>query len=98
MRRLRKLPYDPDDPPAEPPRGAEPVLWVVAYALHAEHRPGVDGFCVAGTCRARLLVWPCHASELARAGLLQAVSHLLTETPLSGPSIQRAPMSGTRTG
>lgn len=83
LRKLRRLPYDPADPPADPPRDADPVLWVVAYALHVEHRPGVDGFCIAGTCRARFSVWPCHASELARAGLCQSVVHLLAETQMS---------------
>ncbi len=86
VRKLRKLPYDPADPPAEPPRGADPVLWAVSYALHVEHQPGVDGFCLAGTCRSKSFMWPCHPSELARAGFCQSVIHLLADNRVREPA------------
>jgi hypothetical protein len=68
----RRLPYNPQNPPQEPPAGADPLTWMLAYALHVEHQPGVDGFCTAGSCRRPSNLWPCEALKLARCGFLDA--------------------------
>lgn len=60
--------WDPDHPPAEPPAGADPLLWRLAYGLHRDHRPQTDGFCM--TCRE---FWPCRPRHLAGQGFLAAV-------------------------
>jgi hypothetical protein len=55
------LPYDPADPPREPPPGAHPTLWRLAYLVHARHRRGADGSCAE--CKQH--PWPCDAGQLA---------------------------------
>jgi hypothetical protein len=80
----RRLPYDPDSPPQDPPTGADRLVWMLAYALHVEHRPGVDGFCVAVSCRSESNLWPCEALTLARCGFLDAAWPLVVG-PNSGP-------------
>ena len=69
----RRLPYDPERPPREPPTDADPLTWMLAYGLHVEHQPGTDGFCSALACRPHAKLWPCDASALARSGFLDAV-------------------------
>ena len=59
--------WDPEHPPAEPPPGADPLIWRLAYGLHSDHRPHTDGFCV--TCRE---FWPCAPRRLADQGLAAA--------------------------
>ena len=67
MSNVDGLPYDPAHPPAEPPDGCtDPLLWRVAYALRAAHRPRPDNFC---ECR---LFWPCPAYQLADESLQAA--------------------------
>jgi hypothetical protein len=64
---LDELPYDPADPPAEPPDGcADPLLWRVSHALRHAHRPRPDGFC---ECRE---FWPCPEAVLAERALHSA--------------------------
>jgi hypothetical protein len=65
-------PFDRDNPPEEPPARTDRLLWMVAYALRAEHEPGVDGFCVARTCVKESELWPCRRRSLADGGLLAA--------------------------
>jgi hypothetical protein len=55
--------WDPESPPAEPPAGADVLVWRLAYRLFRDHRPHGDGFCV--TCRE---FWPCGPRELADRG------------------------------
>jgi hypothetical protein len=73
------LSFDPEHPPAEPPPGCDPVLWRLAYQVHVDHRPGVDAFCLARTCRAAFSAWPCQPARLAAQGFLGAGS-----TPAGG--------------
>jgi hypothetical protein len=67
------LPYDIDNPPAEPPSGVDQLMWTVAYALRAEHEAGPHGWCVAGTCRDQAALWPCERRRLADAGLMGSI-------------------------
>jgi hypothetical protein len=67
------LPYDPADPPADPPAGVDRLMWTVAHELRAAHESGPDGFCQALRCRAEFTLWPCAAVKLADAGLMGAV-------------------------
>ena len=57
-----------DGPTAEPPAGADPLLWRLAYGLHRDHRAQPDGSCV--TCRQ---AWPCAPRGLADRGLSAAL-------------------------
>jgi hypothetical protein len=58
------IPYDPADPPAEPPFGCtDPMLWRVAVALHQAHRPRSDGFC---GCKS---FWPCADTALSERAM-----------------------------
>jgi hypothetical protein len=59
--------WDPEHPPAEPPEGADLLIWRLAHGLWTDHRPHTDGFCV--TCRR---FWPCDPSRLADQGFLAA--------------------------
>lgn len=62
-----RLPFDPHDPPAEPPAGcADPLLWRVAYALRRAHQARSDGWC---DCRE---FHPCPSRALADGALRQA--------------------------
>ncbi|MGC9667156.1 hypothetical protein ACNTMW_11445 [Planosporangium sp. 12N6] len=70
------LPYDIENPPEEPPDGADRLVWLLAWAVHVEHQPGANGFCVAPTCARQSVLWPCHQSKLATGGFLFAAWHL----------------------
>jgi hypothetical protein len=67
------LPYDPENPPREPPRNADALMWRLAFQVHGEHRPGAGGGCVAAGCAAQHLPWPCAAARLSAAGFAVAV-------------------------
>lgn len=69
---MTALPYDPDNPPAEPPAGADRMTWLMAYRIFAEHQAGPDGTCTAATCRAAGNRWPCPPSVMARSGFADA--------------------------
>jgi hypothetical protein len=61
-----RTPFDPDEPPAEPPDGCvDPGLWQLAYALHVAHRAD-GGRCGCGEPH------PCEAWWQAVAGLSAA--------------------------
>jgi hypothetical protein len=60
--------WDPERPPAEPPEGADPLLWRLAFGLYSDHRPHNDGFCV--TCGE---FWPCAPRRLADQGFAAAL-------------------------
>ncbi len=65
-----ELPYDTAAPPADPPPGANPLIWRLAYALREAHQPRGDGFC--GACRTFV---PCDDARLAAEGLQSAIAH-----------------------
>ena len=61
--------WDTEDPPTEPPRGADPLVWRLALSLREDHlRYDSEGSCVA--CRGR---WPCRLRIAAEQGLVLAV-------------------------
>lgn len=84
------LPFDPDHPPEQPPAGAHVMTWKIAYRIFTEHRPGPDGTCQAGTCRAAGSPWPCQPSELARTGLVEACRGIIGDGPGDGSGIRAA--------
>jgi hypothetical protein len=67
------IPYDIDNPPAEPPPGVSPLLWKVAFALRGEHDEGPDGWCLATSCRRASALWPCEKRKLSDVGLMGTV-------------------------
>lgn len=77
-----KLPYAPENPPAEPPPGADVLDWRLAFTIYTEHQAGPDGMCLSPLCRRQSTLWPCHAYQLAQGGFAAAVwSTLAIETP-----------------
>jgi hypothetical protein len=77
-------PFDPDDPPAEPPEGCvDPLLWRVGFALLATHHPRPDGFC---ECK---VFWPCHAARLAEEALLAAYDRSVPRPRLRATNLGR---------
>lgn len=78
------LPYDPGNPPSQPPQGcADPVLWSVSFALRRAHRPRSDGWC---ECRK---FWPCATFALADESLRAAYER----SPLRQRSRGAAPVN-----
>jgi hypothetical protein len=66
---MPRITRDADDPPDDPPAGADTLIWRLSHRLRADHsRAGTDGFCV--TCRA---FSPCRPRMLAERGLVLAV-------------------------
>ncbi len=57
------LPFDPDDPPHNPPAGANEALWERAYQVHQVHRP---------RCIYCARPWPCEKARLAAEQLRYA--------------------------
>ncbi len=55
-----ELQYDPDVPPRDPPPGANPTLWRLAYLVYEAHWRRADGFCNCGE------LWLCGPAQLAR--------------------------------
>jgi len=78
---MAQLPYNPENPPQDPPTGADRVLWVIAIRLYQEH-VGTDGMCLAPTCRQQANLWPCESYNVARAGLLFAVREAVIPAPV----------------
>jgi hypothetical protein len=72
------LPYDPEDPPPEPPPGSDPLVWRLAYGLHSDHQPDSYGWCVV--CRP-LTTWPCNSSRLSAVGFAAAVDSRTRHRP-----------------
>jgi 8-oxo-dGTP pyrophosphatase MutT (NUDIX family) len=68
-----RLPFDPEDPPSEPPAGADPLMWRLAYTVHSEHLPEWEGWCKAPSCRGIGARWRCRSSKLAALGLATAM-------------------------
>lgn len=62
-----RLPFDPADPPADPPEGCRNrLLWQLARRVFGDHQPGPDGFCLV--CRPYQF-YPCVGRQLADTGL-----------------------------
>jgi hypothetical protein len=57
--------FDPENPPAEPPEGADPLVWSMATAIRASHQPDATQCCVA--CPGSE-PWPCPPSNLVARG------------------------------
>jgi hypothetical protein len=67
------LPYDPDDPPRDPPTECRhELMWRLARSLREAHEAGIDGFCLATACRRRHSLHPCPPFRLAQAGMRAA--------------------------
>jgi hypothetical protein len=81
---MTSLPFDPQNPPEEPPANANPLTWSMAYQIHSDHQPAADGFCVAITCKTRFAFWPCDALALASAGFITAVDRGMHMTSGTG--------------
>jgi hypothetical protein len=61
------LPYDPYDPPVNPPPACRNrLMWQLARRLFADHQPASDGWCAV--CRP-FDFYPCVARQLADIGL-----------------------------
>lgn len=70
---MSDLPFDPADPPDEPPAGIlQPMAWRLAVRLHRDHGPAVVGPAQAPVCRTCADPWPCRARRLAERGLVAA--------------------------
>lgn len=67
------LPFDPKDPPRDPPYGADWVIWEFAYELLKDHQPDGHGFCMAVRCRRTNQQIPCEPQKWARTGFGLAV-------------------------
>jgi hypothetical protein len=65
--------FDPQDPPEEPPIGADPVYWRVAVRLFRDHSPASREDPGPVTCRQCLQIWPCAARRTAERGLIGAL-------------------------
>jgi hypothetical protein len=78
-----QLPFDPEDPPEEPPAGADRLVWRLAYLLDRAHQPTVHGWCIA--CRPSTL-WPCPPARTAAAALLCAVGAAAALPALTRPA------------
>jgi hypothetical protein len=66
----RVLPYDPHDPPVNPPADCENrLMWQLARRLFADHQPGADGWCAI--CRP-YQYYPCVGRQLADIGMRAA--------------------------
>ncbi|GAA1744120.1 hypothetical protein [Luedemannella helvata] len=92
--------FDPQDPPDEPPAGADPSYWRVAVRLFRDHSPEPDADPGGGPsgCRQCRQPWPCAARRLAERGLIGA---LRTGPRGAGPPNrgrweERADTAGTR--
>jgi|GEM_PF-5341448 len=59
------LSFETEEPPEQPPRGcADPLLWLVSYALRQEHQWEPGGRCMCGDR------YPCSRARLAERGLV----------------------------
>lgn len=68
---MSTLPYDPHDPPDEPPPGVtDPLLWAMTVRLFRDHQPSIDGWCQ--TCRQ---FYPCPGRRLADTGFASAIRY-----------------------
>ncbi len=67
------LPYDPGEPPLDPPTECmNRLMWQLARRVFADHQPGSDGWCQA--CRP-FQFYPCVGRQLANAGLRESCQH-----------------------
>jgi hypothetical protein len=66
------IPYDQENPPEQPPDGADPLVWQLAYLLYREHQVDDLGLCRARTCRDGWTTHPCRPAHLAAAAMVTA--------------------------
>ncbi|GAA1785143.1 hypothetical protein GCM10009682_04000 [Luedemannella flava] len=65
--------FDPQDPPDDPPPGADPSYWRVAVRLFRDHSPPSDAGPGPTPCRQCNQPWPCAARRAAERGLIGAL-------------------------
>lgn len=65
--------FDPQDPPEEPPPGADPGYWRVAVRLFRDHSPPADAGAGPARCGQCNQPWPCAARRTAERGLIGAL-------------------------
>ncbi|MEO3815417.1 hypothetical protein [Plantactinospora sp. B24E8] len=64
---MSRLPFDPLDPPTEPPPDCVlPTLWRIAHTLHQLHQPDDDNRCACGAHH------PCAHRRASLRALLEA--------------------------
>lgn len=80
--------FDLDDPPADPPEGADPLVWRMAHALREAHQPDSTACCV--TCPYSE-PWPCRPSKLAASGYRLALRLAQSTGPRWAGHNQRIP-------
>jgi hypothetical protein len=68
------IPFDPEDPPIEPPPSVQqPLLWSVSRRVYGDHdAPDDQGGPMVPQCRLCGEPWPCRARRVAEHGLLAA--------------------------
>jgi hypothetical protein len=70
---MRELPFDPDDPPDEPPAGVlRPMAWRLAVRLHRDHAPADVEPVHPAVCRTCGDPWRCEGRRIAERGLIAA--------------------------
>lgn len=81
----RRMSFDIDNPPEEPPADCQHrLLWRLARALWEAHRPDNAGICVATGCWHTNQRDPCRLTRLAQEGMRTACGEA---TPASPPWI-----------
>lgn len=71
---MAELPFDPDNPPDEPPEQVrQPMMWRLAVRLHRDHERGQPDPAGSPFCRACGDPWPCRPRRIARRGLVAAL-------------------------
>ncbi|MGC9669816.1 hypothetical protein ACNTMW_25155 [Planosporangium sp. 12N6] len=67
------LPYDPTDPPLDPPAECRhELMWRLARALWEAHEASADRFCLVGACQRGHYLHPCRPAQLAQDGMRTA--------------------------
>ncbi|GAB3150775.1 hypothetical protein GCM10027290_38860 [Micromonospora sonneratiae] len=70
---MSELPFDPENPPDEPPAGVpRPMAWRLAVRLFRDHVPVVSDPGGLDICRTCGETWPCYGRRLAERGLRAA--------------------------
>lgn len=79
--------FDPDNPPAEPPANADPLVWRMAHEIRTAHQPDRTQCCV--TCPGST-GWPCEPARIAARGYLLAL-RCGPQPPVRWPTNERVP-------
>lgn len=79
---MAQLPFDPQNPPDEPPAGVrQPMLWRLAARLCRDHDRAGTGAGSSGRCRTCGAPWPCLVRRTAERGLRVAFHDPPQERP-----------------